>query len=260
MIAEGAATLSIEEEAIIVAFRRHTLLPLDDCLYVLQATIPHLTPSSLHRCLRRHKIKAIIADMPTYGYRRVHAILRRNACSESRSWPNAKRVYRVMKVHGMLLQRYTGAIDTRRHDDASPSSSPIDVGAQTASHLITDDRHVSHSQINTILAHSDSPPVDEIQRIDPITQSRYKVGYDRARMAPSDLLIFAEFQSSVAASTAIPALPVTAKPPRAPHLHRRARVSRMAFAHVDVHMCRLRFGLRSARRHYRGKVVLRRVD
>jgi hypothetical protein len=30
------------EEAIILAFRRHTLLPLDDCLYALQATIPHL--------------------------------------------------------------------------------------------------------------------------------------------------------------------------------------------------------------------------
>ena len=29
-----------------VAFRRHTLLPLDDCLYALQATIPHLTRSS----------------------------------------------------------------------------------------------------------------------------------------------------------------------------------------------------------------------
>jgi hypothetical protein len=41
--------LSIEEEAIIVAFRRHTLLPLDDCLYALQPTIPHLTRSSLHR-------------------------------------------------------------------------------------------------------------------------------------------------------------------------------------------------------------------
>ncbi len=27
----------------VVAFRRHTLLPLDDCLYTLQATIPHLT-------------------------------------------------------------------------------------------------------------------------------------------------------------------------------------------------------------------------
>ena len=40
-----STVLSIEEEAIIVAFRRHTLLPLDDCLYALQATIPHLTRS-----------------------------------------------------------------------------------------------------------------------------------------------------------------------------------------------------------------------
>ena len=48
--------LSIEQEAIIVAFRKHTLLPLDDCLYALQATIPQLTRSSLHRCLERHGI------------------------------------------------------------------------------------------------------------------------------------------------------------------------------------------------------------
>ena len=51
--------LSVEEEAIIVAFRRHTLLPLDDCLYALQATIPHLTRSSLHRCLQRHGISRL---------------------------------------------------------------------------------------------------------------------------------------------------------------------------------------------------------
>jgi hypothetical protein len=51
--------LSIEEEAIIVAFRRHTLLPLDDCLYALQPTIPHLTRSSLHRCLQRHGISRL---------------------------------------------------------------------------------------------------------------------------------------------------------------------------------------------------------
>ena len=46
----------MEDEAIIVAFRQHTLLPLDDCLYALQATIPRLTRSSLHRCLQRHGI------------------------------------------------------------------------------------------------------------------------------------------------------------------------------------------------------------
>src|SRR3712207_892849 len=51
-----STVLSIEEEAMIVAFRRHTLLPLDDCLYALQPTIPHLTRSSLHRCLQRHGI------------------------------------------------------------------------------------------------------------------------------------------------------------------------------------------------------------
>ena len=49
-----STVLSIEDEAIIVVFRQHTLLPLDDCLYALQATIPHLTRSSLHRCLQRH--------------------------------------------------------------------------------------------------------------------------------------------------------------------------------------------------------------
>lgn len=51
--------LSLEEEAIVVAFRKHTLLPLDDCLYALQPTIPHLTRSSLHRCLQRHGISRL---------------------------------------------------------------------------------------------------------------------------------------------------------------------------------------------------------
>ena len=54
-----SSVLSIEEEAVIVAFRRHTLLPLDDCLYSLQPTIPHLTRSSLHRCLQRHGISRL---------------------------------------------------------------------------------------------------------------------------------------------------------------------------------------------------------
>jgi transposase InsO family protein len=54
-----STVLTIEEEAIIVAFRRHTLLPLDDCLYALQPTIPHLTRSSLHRCLQRHGISRL---------------------------------------------------------------------------------------------------------------------------------------------------------------------------------------------------------
>src|ERR671910_2460774 len=54
-----STVLTIDEEAVVVAFRRHTLLPLDDCLYALQATIPHLTRSSLHRCLQRHGISRL---------------------------------------------------------------------------------------------------------------------------------------------------------------------------------------------------------
>jgi len=54
-----STVLSAEEEAAVVAFRRHTLLPLDDCLYALQPSIPHLTRSSLHRCLQRHGISKL---------------------------------------------------------------------------------------------------------------------------------------------------------------------------------------------------------
>lgn len=55
----SSTVLSQEEEAMIVAFRKHTLLPLDDCLYSLQSSLPHLTRSSLHRCLKRHGISRL---------------------------------------------------------------------------------------------------------------------------------------------------------------------------------------------------------
>ena len=54
-----STVLTVEEEAVVIAFRRHTLLPLDDCLYALQPTIPHLTRSSLHRCLQRHGVSRL---------------------------------------------------------------------------------------------------------------------------------------------------------------------------------------------------------
>ena len=37
------------EEAIVVAFRWHTLRALDACLYTLQPTVPHLSRAALHR-------------------------------------------------------------------------------------------------------------------------------------------------------------------------------------------------------------------
>jgi len=46
-----STVLTEAQEAMIVAFGRHTLLPLDDCLYALLPTIPNLTRSALHRCI-----------------------------------------------------------------------------------------------------------------------------------------------------------------------------------------------------------------
>lgn len=57
--APRSTVLTPDEEAMAVAFRRHALLPLDDCLYALQASIPHLTRSALHRCFQRHGISRL---------------------------------------------------------------------------------------------------------------------------------------------------------------------------------------------------------
>ena len=57
--APRSTVLTEADEALIVAFRRHALLPLDDCLYALQPSILHLTRSAQHRCLRRHGISRL---------------------------------------------------------------------------------------------------------------------------------------------------------------------------------------------------------
>lgn len=54
-----STVLTPEQEAACLAFRRHTLLPLDDCLYALQTSIPNLTRSSLHRLFQRHDISRL---------------------------------------------------------------------------------------------------------------------------------------------------------------------------------------------------------
>ncbi len=53
-----STVLTETEEAMIVAFRRHTLLPLDDCLYALQPTIPHLTRSPVNLGDKRDHLPA----------------------------------------------------------------------------------------------------------------------------------------------------------------------------------------------------------
>jgi transposase-like protein len=55
----ASTVLTAQQEAIAVAFRQHTLLPLDDCLYALQATIPNRSRSALHRCFQRNGISRL---------------------------------------------------------------------------------------------------------------------------------------------------------------------------------------------------------
>ena len=57
-----STVLSLAEEAMVVEFRRRTLLPLDDVLGCLRDSIPKLTRSSLHRCLDRHGISRLPVD------------------------------------------------------------------------------------------------------------------------------------------------------------------------------------------------------
>ena len=62
------------------------------------------------------EIKVLIAGQPTYGYRRIHALLRRQRREQGGAAVNFKRVYRVMKAHGLLLERHTGDGEEQRHD------------------------------------------------------------------------------------------------------------------------------------------------
>lgn len=62
------------------------------------------------------EIETVIKDLPTYGYRRVHAVLRRTARAAGTPAPNHKRVYRIMKLHCLHLNRHAGGFEERRHD------------------------------------------------------------------------------------------------------------------------------------------------
>jgi hypothetical protein len=59
---------------------------------------------------------ACSADLPSYGYRRVWGLLRSEREARCAASVNVKRVYRVMRVHGLLLQRRAATSPERRHD------------------------------------------------------------------------------------------------------------------------------------------------
>jgi transposase InsO family protein len=61
-------------------------------------------------------IRTLTDDRPTYGYRRIWALLNRQRESAGLSRLNHKRIYRLMSQNGLLLQRYTGKPPGRAHD------------------------------------------------------------------------------------------------------------------------------------------------
>ena len=90
-----STVLSLAEDAVIVAFRKYTLLPLDDCLYALQASLPHLTRSSLHRCLQRHGI----SRLPDTNGDKAKKIFKRYLC---KCWTEQPKRFKLNPIHHTL--------------------------------------------------------------------------------------------------------------------------------------------------------------
>jgi hypothetical protein len=60
-------------------------------------------------------IRKITDERPTYGYRRVTALLNRDLMANGYPSVKNKRVYRIMKIHSLFRGRYTGR-PARAHD------------------------------------------------------------------------------------------------------------------------------------------------
>jgi putative transposase len=61
-------------------------------------------------------LRSLVDERPTYGYRRIGALLNRERLQKSLPRLNHKRIYRLMAQNGLLLQRYTGRPPGRVHD------------------------------------------------------------------------------------------------------------------------------------------------
>ncbi|MCZ0418302.1 IS3-like element IS2 family transposase, partial [Escherichia coli] len=60
------------------------------------------------------RIHHVIGELPTYGYRRVWALLRRQAELDGMPAINAKRVYRIMRQNALLLERKSAVPPSKR--------------------------------------------------------------------------------------------------------------------------------------------------
>ena len=77
------------------------------------------------------EIRRLVDARPTYGYRRIAELLKRERRSAGQDAVNAKRVYRLMKKHGLLLARHTGHRPARRHEGQVAPCTRTFAGAPT---------------------------------------------------------------------------------------------------------------------------------
>ncbi len=61
-------------------------------------------------------IERLVGQRPTYGYRRITAVLNRLLQARGLDPVNHKRVYRIMKIHDLLLERSGQPRPERSHD------------------------------------------------------------------------------------------------------------------------------------------------
>ena len=61
-------------------------------------------------------IRGLVDKRPTYGYRRITALVKRALAADMKPAANHKRVFRIMQRHGLLLARHTGRRNGRLHD------------------------------------------------------------------------------------------------------------------------------------------------
>jgi putative transposase len=61
-------------------------------------------------------IRRIVDARPTYGYRRIAALVNRDLARQNLPPANRKRVHRIMQRHSLLLERHTGRREGRIHD------------------------------------------------------------------------------------------------------------------------------------------------
>lgn len=97
------------------------------------AEVLEVSRSQLHERLRRapkprvhyrkaedaellQAVRQLVDERPTYGYRRIGALLNRERAKSALPRLNHKRFYRLMAQNGLLLQRYTGKPPGRAHD------------------------------------------------------------------------------------------------------------------------------------------------